>query len=62
MNYQELSFRAVKLIELEDLESYLTRRTGMEPNPNAGILQSSVCQSAGHKKKNKRHRKKYSRS
>ena len=71
MSYQELSFRMVKLSELDELENYLTRRTSMETNQNVNTSCSSIgqafegftpIQSNRHGKKiSKRHKKKRSR-
>ena len=44
MSYQELSFRMVKLRELDELENYLTRRTSMERNQNVNVSNSSIGQ------------------
>ena len=68
MSYQELSFRMMKLSELDELENYLTRRTSMETNQNFNVSCSSIgqafegltpIQSNRHgKKTSKRHKKK----
>lgn len=67
MSYQELSFRMVKLNELDELENYLTRRTSMETNQNVNVSCSSIgqafegltpIQSNRHGKKTSKHHKK----